>query len=84
MRATWVYGPCALGPEQYWVFEQYPPGRKTLVHGPYRDYGQCDRARKQVKGTIDVGGQCLRKAKAALRMTKDGTLAVPQGAPPLD
>ena len=25
----WKYGPCALGSEQYWMFEQYPPGRKT-------------------------------------------------------
>ena len=24
----WTYGPCALGSEQYWMFEQYPPAAR--------------------------------------------------------
>ena len=83
----WIYGPCALGSEQYWMFEQYPPGRKTLVHGPYAEYGQCERDRRQTKtgkAIASVGGHCERKAKASFRMTNDGTLMVPKDAPPLD
>lgn len=83
----WVYGPCALGRDQYWVFEQYPPGRKTLTHGPYAEYAACDRDRKRAKigrGVSHVGGHCEKKTKAVLRMTKDGTLVVPKDAPALD
>ena len=83
----WMYGPCALGSEQYWMFEQYPPGRKTLVHGPYAEYGQCERDRRQTKtgkAIGSVGGHCERKAKASFRMTNDGTLMVPKDAPSLD
>ena len=83
----WIYGPCALSREQYWMFEQYPPGRKTLVHGPYAEYGQCERDRRQTKtgkAVASVGGHCERKAKAFFRMTNDGTLMVPKDAPPLD
>ena len=82
----WTYGPCALGSEQYWMFEQFPPGRKTLVHGPYAEYGQCERDRRQTKtgkAIASVGGHCERKAKASFRMTNDGTLVVPKDAPPL-
>jgi len=82
----WIYGPCTLGSEQYWMFEQYPPGRKTLVHGPYAEYGQCERDRRQTKtgkAIASVGGHCERKAKASFRMTNDGTLMVPKDAPPL-
>ena len=83
----WTYGPCALSREQYWMFEQYPPGRKTLVHGPYAEYGQCERDRRRTKtgkAIASVGGHCERKAKVAFRMTNDGTLMVPKDAPPLD
>ena len=82
---SWVYGPCAPGPDRYWAFEQFPPGRKTVVHGPYPEYGQCDgdRARARTRGAV-VGGHCVRKAKVAFRMIKDGSLVMPKNAPPLD
>lgn len=83
----WIYGPCALGSTQYWMFEQFPPGRKTLVHGPYAEYGQCERDRRRAKtgkAIASVGGHCERKAKASFRMTNDGTLMLPKDAPPLD
>jgi hypothetical protein len=83
----WMYGPCALGRDQYWMFEQYPPGRKTLVHGPYAEYGQCEGDRRRTKtgkAIASVGGHCERKVKASFRMTNDGTLMVPKDAPPLD
>lgn len=83
----WVYGPCALPRDQVWVFEQHPPGRKTLTHGPYADYGACDRDRRRAKigkSIASVGGHCERRAKAALRLTNDGTLVTPRDAPPLD
>ena len=83
----WIYGPCPLGSEQYWMFEQYPPGGKTLVHGPYAEYGQRERDRRRTKtgkAIASAGGYCERKAKASFRMTSDGTLMIPKDAPPLD
>jgi hypothetical protein len=81
----WIYGPCALGPDQYWVFETHPPGNRTLSFGPYRDYGQCDGDRKKAKANrMGVAGHCLRRAKVLFRMTQDGTLVVPPNAPPID
>jgi hypothetical protein len=81
----WVYGPCDLRADQYWTFEHYPLGRPTTVHGPYRDYGECDRDRKKLKATSPgVAGHCAAETKAALRMLTDGTLVVPAGAPPLE
>jgi hypothetical protein len=79
----WVYGPCPLAADQYWAFERHPPGRKTMLHGPYPDYGGCDRDRKGLRATaLGVAGHCIAKAKLAFRMTQDGTLVVPEGAPP--
>jgi hypothetical protein len=81
----WIYGPCPLRPDQYWMFEQFPPGRKTVRHGPYAEYSHCERDRRRVKvGRADVGGHCERKAKAAFRMTNDGSLIVPKDAPSLE
>jgi hypothetical protein len=81
----WVYGPCDLRTDQYWMFEHYPLGRPTMVHGPYRDYGECDRDRKKLKATSPgVAGHCAAKTKVALRMLRDGALVVPTGAPPLE
>jgi len=83
--AEWVYGPCALGPDQYWAFETHPPGNRTLSFGPYRDYGQCDGDRRKAKASrTGVAGHCLRRAKVLFRMTQDGTLVVPPNAPPVD
>ncbi len=83
--AEWVYGPCALGPDQYWVFEDYPPGKRTMSYGPYREYGQCDSDRKKLKGTRPgVGGHCFGRPKVIFRMTQDGTLVIPKDAPPID
>jgi hypothetical protein len=83
----WTYGPCALGPEQYWMFEQHPPGKKSVTHGPYAEYAQCERDRRRARTgrmIASVAGHCERKAKAAFRMTSDGTLVTPKDAPPLD
>lgn len=81
----WVYGPCTLGPDQYWMFEQYPLGRSAMTYGPYRDYGECDRDRKKVKvATPWVSGHCVGTARAVFQMIKDGTLVVPPDAPALD
>ncbi len=85
-RVEWVYGPCALEPDQYWVFEHYPPGQRTLSHGPYREYGQCDGDRKKLKAIRPgvVGGHCVTKSRAMFRMTRDGTIVVPKNAPPIE
>jgi hypothetical protein len=77
-----VYGPCALGPDQFWMFEQFPPGRKTVMHGPYAEYGDCERDRRRMRtGAAPVEGHCQRKPKTAFRMRNDGSLVVPPGAP---
>jgi hypothetical protein len=81
--AEWVYGPCPLGPGHYWVFEHHPLGKRTLWHGPYGDYGACDAARRALRSTqLGVGGHCLAKSGAMLRMRQDGSLVVPSDAPP--
>jgi len=81
----WVYGPCPLGPDWYWVFEQHPLGERTVVHGPYGEYAACDGDRKSLKQTRSgVGGHCVQKSKAVLRMRRDGTLVVPKNAPAID
>jgi len=84
-ETVWVYGPCPLGPDEYWAFEQHPPGERTISHGPYREYGECDRDRRTLMRTrAGVGGQCAKKPKVAFRMTRDGTLQVPPGAPSVE
>ncbi|PWU18449.1 MAG: hypothetical protein C5B48_14745 [Candidatus Rokuibacteriota bacterium] len=81
----WVYGPCPLGPDQYWMFERYPPGRRTMSYGPYREYRDCDRERKQLASTLTaVAGHCIRKTRVSFRMIKDGTLVMPPDAPSLE
>ena len=80
-----VYGPCTLGPDQYWMFQQFPSGRKTVVHGPYAEYGDCERDRRRARaGAAPVDGQCERRSTTALRMRNDGSLVVPPGAPPFE
>jgi hypothetical protein len=78
----WVYGPCALRADQFWMFEQFPPGKKTVMHGPCAEYGNCERDRRRARtGTAPVDGHCERKSKTAFRMRNDGTRVVPPGAP---
>ena len=81
----WVYGPCPLGPDEYWMFEQHPPGGRTIAHGPYREYGECDRDRRALmRARVGVGGQCARKPAVVFRMTRDGSLQTPPGAPAVE
>ena len=83
----WTYGPCALGRGQYWMFERHPPGRKSVMYGPYAEYAQCERDRRRTRTgrmIASVAGHCERRAKAVFRMTNDGSLVAPRDAPALD
>jgi hypothetical protein len=82
----WVYGPCPLQKDTYWMFESYVPGGKATGYGPYADYVQCDMDRRNTAETIPgISQMCFMKHKDIFRsFKKDGSLRIPKEAPPLD